>query len=119
MPDACCAFIKPDGDLCAAHLLPDRPFCLFHDHEQAARLADARSKGGAAPRCRRFPRLLAPMHVAELFVDALNQTDASDTRRLHALTGISRVLLKDVPAAESTSSEAAEASEEFQQNVQE
>src|SRR6266852_7247137 len=102
MSDTCCPFIKPDGEPCAAHPLPDSDFCLFHDpaHQQA--LAESRSKGGAAPRrrTRRFPRLLDHVHVAELlgelFVDALNHTDVSDTKRLQTLTNLSRVLLKAV-----------------------
>ena len=106
MPTPCCPFIKPDGTPCAARPLPDSDFCLFHDPAQAeAQAHHARRKGGAAPRrrCRRFPRLLDHLHVAELlgelFVDALNQTDASDTKRLQALTGLSRALLLAVGTA--------------------
>src|SRR5712692_3961445 len=102
MSDTCCPFIKPDGAPCAAHPLPNSDFCLFHDpaHQQA--LAESRSKGGATPRrrLRRYPRLLDHVHVAELlgelFVEALNHTDVSDTKRLQALTNLSRVLLKAV-----------------------
>src|SRR5713226_6045475 len=99
MSETCCPFIKPDGERCAAHPLPNSDFCLFHDPEQAEAQAQARRKGGAAPR-RRFPRLLDHVHVAELlgelFIDALNQTDVSDTKRLQTLTNLSRVLLKAV-----------------------
>jgi hypothetical protein len=97
-----CTFIKPDDTPCAAHPLPGRPFCLFHDPEQKECLAQARSKGGATPRrrTRRFPRLLDHVHVAELlgelFIDALNHTDVSDTKRLQTLTNLSRVLLTAV-----------------------
>jgi hypothetical protein len=102
MSDTCCPFIKPDGAPCAAHPLPNSDFCLFHDpaHQQA--LAASRSKGGSTPRrrLRRFPRLLDHVHVAELlgelFVEALNQTDVSDTKRLQTLTNLSRVLLQAV-----------------------
>src|SRR5713226_7545187 len=87
-----CPFIKPDGAPFTAHPLPDSAFCLFHDpaHQQA--LAESRSKGGSTPRrrTRRFPRLLDHVHVAELlgelFVEALNHTDVSDTKRLPTLT---------------------------------
>src|SRR5216683_7772012 len=102
MPDCTCSFIKPDGALCAAHPLPNSDFCLFHDPDHQQALAQSRSKGGATPRrrTRRFPRLLDHVHVAELlgelFVDALNHTDVSDTKRLQALTNLSRVLLKAV-----------------------
>src|SRR5438093_10372081 len=102
MSEPCCAFTKPDGSPCAARPLPGRPFCLFHDPDQAARLAEARSKGGSTPRrrLRRFPRLLDHVHVAELlgelFVDSLNNPDAIDTKRLQALTALSRALLKAV-----------------------
>src|SRR6266849_9390117 len=102
MSATCCPFIKPDGAPCAARPLPHSPFCLFHDpaHQQA--LAESRSKGGSTPRrrTRRFPRLLDHVHVAELlgelFVEALNHTDVSDTKRLQALTNLSRVLLTAV-----------------------
>src|SRR5216684_3636604 len=102
MSATCCPFIKPDGAPCAAHPLPGSDFCLFHDpaHQQA--LAESRSKGGSTPRrrTRRFPRLLDYVHVAELlgelFVEALNHTDVSDTKRLQTLTNLSRVLLKAV-----------------------
>src|SRR6266568_679154 len=97
-----CPFIKPDGAPCAAHPLPGSAFCLFHDpaHQQA--LAKARRKGGSTPRrrTRRFPRLLDHVHVAELlvelFVEALNHTDVSDTKRLQTLTNMSRALLTAV-----------------------
>src|SRR3989442_14072647 len=102
MSATCCPIIKPDGDPCAARPLPDSAFCLFHDpaHQQA--LAESRSKGGSTPRrrLRRFPRLLDHVHVAELlgelFIDALNNPDAIDTKRLQALTPLSRALLKAV-----------------------
>src|SRR5437660_309389 len=102
MSDTCCPFIKPDGEPCAARPLPNSDFCLFHDpgHQQA--LAESRSKGGSTPRrrLRRFPRLLDHVHVAELlgelFIDSLNYPDAIDTKRLQALTALSRVLLKAV-----------------------
>jgi hypothetical protein len=102
MSETRCPFIKPDGDPCAAHPLPNSAFCLFHDPEQAEAQAQARSKGGSTPRrrTRRFPRLLDHVHVAELlgelFIDALNHTDVSDTKRLQALTNLSRALLKAV-----------------------
>src|SRR5712691_8812837 len=102
MSDTCCPFIKPDGAPCAAHPLPNSDFCLFHDpaHQQA--LAESRSKGGSTPRrrTRRFPRLLDHVHVAELlgelFIEALNHTDVTDTKRLQTLTHLSRVLLTAV-----------------------
>src|SRR5713101_4874138 len=102
MSATCCPFIKPDGAPCAAHPLLNSDFCLFHDpaHQQA--LVEARSKGGSTPRrrTRRFPRLLDHVHVAELlgelFVEALNHTDVSDTKRLQALANLSRALLKAV-----------------------
>ena len=102
MPATCCPFVKPDGAPCAARPLPNSAFCLFHDpaHQQA--LAESRSKGGSTPRrrLRRFPRLLDHVHVAELlgelFVDSLNNPDAIDTKRLQALTALSRALLKAV-----------------------
>src|SRR5712691_1984486 len=119
MSAPCCTHTKPNGDPCAARRLPASDFCLFHDPDHAEALAAARSKGGAAPR-RRFrprgpapaavrcaaktrlprPRLLDHLHVAELlgelFVDALNNPDAIDTKRLQALTALSRALLKAV-----------------------
>src|SRR5229473_1106281 len=102
MSDPCCPFTKPNGEPCAAHPLPISDFCLFHDpaHQQA--LAESRSKGGSTPRrrLRRFPRLLDHVHVAELlgelFIDALNHTDVTDTKRLQTLTNMSRALLKAV-----------------------
>src|SRR6266849_8388664 len=102
MSATCCPFIKPDGAPCAAHPLPNSDFCLFHDpaHQQAQ--AEARSKGGSSPRrrTRRFPRLLDHVHVAELlgelFIEALNHTDVSDTKRLQTLANLSRVLLTAV-----------------------
>src|SRR5712691_11254283 len=102
MSDTCCTFAKPDGTPCAARPLPNSSFCLFRDpaHQQA--LAESRSKGGCTPcrRLRRFPRLLDHVHVAELlgelFIDSLNNPDAIDTKRLQALTALSRVLLKAV-----------------------
>ena len=102
MSATCCPFIKPDGAPCAARPLPNSSFCLFHDpaHQQA--LAESRSKGGSTPRrrLRRFPRLLDHVHVAELlgelFIDSLNNPDAIDTKRLQALTALSRALLKAV-----------------------
>jgi hypothetical protein len=102
MPTTCCPFIQPDGVPCAAHPLPNSAFCLFHDPDHQQAQAEARSKGGATPRrrTRRFPRLLDHVHVAELlgelFIEALNQTDVSDTKRLQTLTNLSRALLKAV-----------------------
>src|SRR6266568_6769983 len=102
MSATCCPFIKPDGEPCAAHPLPNSDFCLFHDPDHPQALAEARSKGGSTPRrrTRRFPRLLDHVHIAELlgelFVDALNHTDISDTKRLQTLANLSRVLLKAV-----------------------
>src|SRR5712692_7654553 len=102
MSDTCCPFIKPDGAPCAAHPLPNSAFCLFHDPHHQQALAESRSKGGATPRrrTRRFPRLLDHVHIAErlgeLFVEALNHTDVSDTKRLQTLTNLSRVLLTAV-----------------------
>src|SRR5713101_7588832 len=99
---ACCTHTKPNGDPCAAPPLPGSDCCLFHDPAHAAAQSEARSKGGSSPRrrCRRFPRLLDHVHVAELlgelFVEALNHTDVSDTKRLQALTNLSRVLLTAV-----------------------
>jgi hypothetical protein len=102
MSDTRCPFIKPDGDPCAAHPLSNSDFCLFHDPAQVEAQTAARRKGGSAPRrrTRRFPRLLDHVHVAELlgelFVDSLNNPDAIDTKRLHALANLSRALLKAV-----------------------
>src|SRR5437899_385009 len=102
MSTTCCAYTKPDGDPCAARPLPTSDFCLFHDPAHAEALAAGRSQGGSTPRrrLRRFPRLLDHVHVAELlgelFIDALNDPQAIDTKRLHALTALSRVLLKAV-----------------------
>src|SRR6266567_7437757 len=102
MPATCCPFVKPDGAPCAARPLPNSAFCLFHDPDHQQALTESRSKGGSMPhrRLRRFPRLLDHVHVAELlgelFVDALNHTDVSDTKRLQTLTNLSRVLLTAV-----------------------
>src|SRR5438093_740673 len=102
MSTTCCAYTKPNGDPCAARPLPGRDFCLFHDPAHAQTLAQSRSQGGSTPRrrLRRFPRLLDHVHVAELlgelFIDALNDPEAIDTKRLQALTALSRVLLKAV-----------------------
>src|SRR5712692_1415296 len=102
MSAPCCPFIKPDGAPCAARPLPNSAFCLFHDPAQQQALAESRSKGGCTPRrrLRRFPRLLDHVHVAELlgelFIDSLNNPDAIDTKRLQALTALSRALLKAV-----------------------
>src|SRR5712692_5135675 len=98
----CCTQTKPNDAACAARPLPNSDFCLFHDPAHAEAQADARSKGGATPRrrLRRYPRLLDHVHVAELlgelFVEALNHTDVSDTKRLQALTHLSRALLTAV-----------------------
>src|SRR5713226_116281 len=92
MSATCCTHTKTNGDPYAARPLPDSDCCLFHDPAHAEALAVARRKGGATPRrrTRRFPRLLDHVHVAELlgelFVEALNHTDASDTKRLPTLT---------------------------------
>src|SRR6266851_47490 len=102
MSAPCCPFVKPDGAPCAARPLPQSDFCLFHDPDHQQALAESRSKGGSTPRrrLRRFPRLLDHVHVAELlgelFVEALNHTDVSDTKRLQTLTNLSRVLLTAV-----------------------
>jgi hypothetical protein len=102
MSDTCCTQTKPNGDPCAARPLPDSDCCLFHDPAHAEALAEARRKGGSTPRrrLRRFPRLLDHVHVAELlgelFIEALNHTDVSDTKRLQTLTNLSRALLKAV-----------------------
>src|SRR5712692_5745676 len=102
MSAPCCPFVKPDGAPCAARPLPQSDFCLFHDPDHQQALAESRSKGGSTPRrrLRRFPRVLDHVHVAELlgelFIEALNHTDVSDTKRLQALTNLSRVLLKAV-----------------------
>src|SRR2546425_8077738 len=102
MSDPCCPFIKPDGEPCAARPLPNSDFCLFHDPDHQQALAESRSKGGSTPRrrLRRFPRLLDHVHVAELLgellIDSLNNPDAIDTKRLQALTALSRALLKAV-----------------------
>src|SRR6266571_956355 len=106
MSDTCCSFIKPDGSACAAHPLPGRPFCLFHDPEQTDRLAEGRSRGGAAPRrrIRRYPRLLDRWHIAEflgeLFVASLNDPTAVDSKHLQAINNLARTLLKAVGAAD-------------------
>ena len=102
MTATCCPFIKPDGAPCAARPLPNSAFCLFHDPDHQQALTESRSKGGSTPRrrTRRFPRLLDHVHVAELlgelFIDALNNPDAINTKRLQALTNLSRVLLTAV-----------------------
>src|SRR5712692_3948440 len=102
MPATRCTFVKPNGAPCAARPLPNSAFCLFHDPDHQHALAESRRQGGSAPRrrTRRFPRLLDHVHVAELlgelFVEALNHTDVSDTKRLQALTNLSRVLLTAV-----------------------
>src|SRR6266581_5043837 len=102
MSTTTCAHTKPNGPQCAARPLAGSDFCLFHDPAHAEALAQSRSKGGAAPRrrLRRFPRLLDHVHVAELlgelFIDSLNNPDAIDTKRLQALTALSRALLKAV-----------------------
>src|SRR6266849_4414762 len=102
MSATCCPFIKPDGAPCAAPPPPNSDFCLFPDPAHPQALAESPSKGGSTPRprARRFPRLLDHVHVAELlgelFVEALNHTDVSDTKRLQTLTNLSRALLKAV-----------------------
>src|SRR5713226_3727768 len=102
MSDTRCTQTKPNGDPCAAHPLTNSDFCLFHDPAHAAAHSEARRIGDSAPRrrLRRFPRLLDHVHVAELlgelFIEALNQTDVSDTKRLQTLTNLSRVLLTAV-----------------------
>ena len=51
-------------------------------------------------RFRRYPRLLDSTHVAELlgelFIDALNDSEAIDTKRLQALTHLAQLLLKAI-----------------------
>jgi hypothetical protein len=102
MSHACCTFIKPNNEPCAARPLPDSDFCLFHDPAHQDALAAGRSKGGATPRrrFRRFPRLLDHLHVAELlselFIEALNDPQPLDTKRLQALTRLAQVILKTV-----------------------
>jgi hypothetical protein len=102
MSEACCTFLKPDGAPCAARPLPGRPFCLFHDPDQADRLAEARSKGGSTPRrrLRRFPRLLDHYQIAELlgelFMASINEPEFVDCKRLQAITNLARTLLRAV-----------------------
>jgi hypothetical protein len=102
MPESCCTATKASGDPCTARPLPGKSVCLFHDPDHQAALAQGRSKGGATPRrrLRRFPRLLDHMHVgellSELFIDALNDPDRIDTKRLQALNQLARTLLKAV-----------------------
>src|SRR2546428_1122315 len=102
MSATCCTYIKPDGAPCAARPLPNSDFCLFHDPDHQQALTESRSKGGSTPRrrTRRFPRLLDHVHVAELlgelFIEALNNPEAINTKRLQALTALSRVLLTAV-----------------------
>src|SRR5437867_3705146 len=97
-----CTYTKPSGQPCRADALPDSPLCLFHDPRHHDTLAQARSKGGAAPRrrVRRLPPVLDHLHVAgllsELLVDAVNETDPTNPRQLQAVTGLSRALLKAV-----------------------
>src|SRR5437899_9479190 len=102
MSDTYCTATTATGQPCRAHPRPGRSFCALHDPDLAETVADGRSKGGAAPRrrLRRYPRLLDHLHVAELlgelFIEALNDPEAIDTKRLQALTNLARVLLKAV-----------------------
>src|SRR5438046_9454134 len=94
-----CAATTRDGSPCHARPVPGSDFCPFHDPDHAPAFAAGRGKGGAAPRrrLRRLPVILDHMHVAELMsellVDAMNHPDTVDSGRLHALTGVSRLIL--------------------------
>jgi hypothetical protein len=97
-----CAATTRDGSPCHAHPVPGSDFCPFHHPDHAAAFAAGRAQGGATPRrrLRRLPVILDHMHVAELMselpVDAMNHPDTVDWGRLHALTGVSRVILRAV-----------------------
>jgi hypothetical protein len=96
-----CAATTRDGAPCHAHPVPGSDFCPFHHPDNAAAVAEGRSKGGAAPRrVRRVPLVLDHVHVAalmsELLVEAVNHPEAVDPKRLHAVTNLSRALLKAV-----------------------
>src|SRR5215212_7087724 len=97
-----CAATTHDGSPCRARPVPGSDVCPFHHPDHADAFATGRGKGGAAPRrrIRRLPVILDHMHVAELMsellVDAMNHPDTVDWVRLHALTGVSRVILRAV-----------------------
>jgi hypothetical protein len=63
---ACCVYTRPNGQPCRADALPDSPLCLFHDPRHQDTLAQARSKGGAAPRrrSRRLPPIRDHLNLA-------------------------------------------------------
>jgi hypothetical protein len=102
MSDTICTATRADGQPCRAYAVKGSSFCLFHDPAHQEALAASRSQGGATPRrrTRRLPRLLDHMHVAEilgeLLVAAMNEPGPADPRRVQALTGLARVLLKAV-----------------------
>jgi hypothetical protein len=102
LPAPRCQHTKTNGEPCRAYAVKESPFCLAHDPAHQEQLAAARSKGGSAPRrrLRRYPRILDHLHVAELlselFIDALNDPERFDTRRLQAMNQFARTLLKAV-----------------------
>src|SRR5262245_37344840 len=102
MSQPCCTATTRAGRPCAARPLPGRPFCLFHDPDRQPGLAESHRKGGSTPRrrTRRYPRILAYTHVAELLgeilIDALNEPAACNPQRLRAFTGLATVLLRAV-----------------------
>jgi hypothetical protein len=99
-----CQATTQDGAPCRARVIDGATYCPFHHPDHAEAVAAGRRRGGSAPyhRARRLPAVLDHMHVAEfmseLLVDAMNDPDRADLRRLAALTSLSRVLLRAVGA---------------------
>jgi len=50
MPRRTCAFLKPNGERCRANPLRESNYCLMHDPQHAAEVAEARKLGGLRKR---------------------------------------------------------------------